>query len=271
MATYIVGDIQACLGGLQALLKKVNFDANDDRLIAVGDLIGRGPQALETLQFLKSLGNSFDTVLGNHDLHFIAIYANIRHAKASDQFDQLLASPEIESYIHWLRQKPLALLLNPETLICHAGLYPTWSFKKALKYSDEISKQLGSENWQKFLVKMYGNQPDSWSKNLNTEERTRFIVNAFTRMRYMKQKIALDFSCKTAPENAPKNLTPWFKVKNDDLKKNQRVIFGHWAALQGNTQTNTFIGLDTGYLWGQSMTMLELETEKRYVVKHQDS
>ncbi|MDU0354223.1 metallophosphoesterase [Paraglaciecola aquimarina] len=130
MATYIVGDIQACLVGLQLLLKKVEFNPQHDRLIAVGDLIGRGPQALETLQYLQSLGDAFDTVLGNHDLHFIAIYAGIRKAKPNDKFDELLASPNIKHHIDWLRQKPLALLLDPNTLVCHAGLHPSWSLKK---------------------------------------------------------------------------------------------------------------------------------------------
>lgn len=258
MATYVVGDIQACLAGLKKLLKKVDFCPDNDRLIAVGDLIGRGPQALETLEFLMSLGNGFDTVLGNHDLHFLAIYANIRSSKSSDKFDKLLASPKIEKYVEWLRHKPLAMLLDKHTLVCHAGLYPHWSIKEALSYSHEVSSQLTSPNWQHFLTNMYGSQPDTWDDTLQGQDRTRFIVNAFTRMRFIQNGSHLNFDCKTNPKDAPKQLKPWFEIPNSQMKKNQRIIFGHWAALHGKTKSERFIGLDTGYLWGQSMTLLKL-------------
>jgi bis(5'-nucleosyl)-tetraphosphatase (symmetrical) len=274
MATYVVGDIQACLTGLQRLLKKVEFCPDNDHLIAVGDLIGRGPQALETLEFLMSLGKSFDTVLGNHDLHFLAIYANIRSAKSSDKFDKLLASPKIEQYINWLRQKPLAMLLNKHTLVCHAGLYPHWSIKEALSYSNEVSSQLVSPNWQKFVANMYGSQPDTWENTLQGQERSRFIVNAFTRMRFIQSDNHLNFDCKTTPKEAPKQLKPWFEIPNLQMKKNQRVIFGHWAALHGKTKSEQFIGLDTGYLWGQSMTLLKLgsslENMQKFSVEYKD-
>ncbi|MDU0354222.1 hypothetical protein RS130_10010 [Paraglaciecola aquimarina] len=141
--------------------------------------------------------------------------------------------------------------------------------KKAEKYSEEVSQKLTGPQWQQFLANMYGNEPDIWSNNLPPKARTRFIVNAFTRMRYIDDK-ALEFSCKSSPENAPKHLKPWFKVKNDNLKKSQKVIFGHWAALQGKTNSDNFIGLDTGYLWGQAMTLLHLETNRKHTEKYQD-
>lgn len=270
MTTYVVGDIQACFSGLDNLLKKVNFCSSKDQLIAVGDLIGRGPQAIETLHFLKSLGKNFQAVLGNHDLHFLAIYAQIQKAKTNDKFDKLLADLQIDSYIYWLRQMPLALAFNNNTLISHAGLYPQWSFAKALTYSAEISEQLKGKKWQSLLLNMYGNEPNNWKNTLKNNERRRFIVNAFTRMRYLNKDYALNFTEKSSPELAPKQLKPWFEMTNKHMNNGQRVIFGHWASLQGKTNHNQFVGLDTGYLWGHSMTLLNLNTNKKYTIRNQE-
>lgn len=270
MPTYIVGDIQGCFDGLQKLLKKVNFSPLNDRLIAVGDLVGRGTQPLQTLDYLYSLENSFDTVLGNHDLHLLAIYAGIRKAKPNDNLDTLLASPQLETHINWLRRKPLALMAAPNTLVTHAGLYPLWSVKKALKMSNEISQHLQAEDWKTFLINMYGNQPSVWNKTLLGPERLRFIVNAMTRMRFIENSNKLDFTCTSSPEQAPAHLIPWFKITNKKLKAKQKVVFGHWASLNGNTQDQQFCGLDTGYVWGQNMTLLELSSEQLYSVKYQD-
>lgn len=270
MATYIIGDIQGCFEGLQKLLKKVDFSPINDRLIAVGDLIGRGAQPLETLDYLYSLESSFDTVLGNHDLNLLAIYAGIRKAKPGDNLDNLLASPQLKNHIDWLRFKPLAMMANPNTLVTHAGLYPEWSVKKALKMSIEVSEQLQARNWKEFLSYMYGNQPSSWQKSLQGTQRLRFIVNAMTRMRFIENQNELDFSCKTIPELAPHNLTPWFKVINHKLKANQKVVFGHWASLNGHTDDGQFCGLDTGYVWEQDMTLLNLSSGEICSVNFQD-
>jgi bis(5'-nucleosyl)-tetraphosphatase (symmetrical) len=270
MSTYIVGDIQGCFDGLQKLLKKVDFSPANDRLIAVGDLVGRGTQALETLNYLHTLEDSFDTVLGNHDLHLMAIYAGIRKAKPSDNLDTLLASPSIKKHVNWLRGKPLALMADPDTLVTHAGLFPEWSVKKALKFSLEVSAQLQGKDWRKFLANMYGNQPVAWHKTLLGPQRLRFIVNAMTRMRFIENKVNLDFNCKVSPDLAPQELTPWFKVRNEKLKSNEKIVFGHWAALNGNTALQQFCGLDTGYVWGQTMTMLNLSTNEIYAVNYQD-
>lgn len=270
MATYIVGDIQGCFSGLQRLLKKVAFSPINDRLIAVGDLIGRGPEPLKTLDYLLSLEDKFDTVLGNHDLHLLAIYANIRKAKTNDNLDTLLNSSALETHINWLRKKPLALMADTNTLVTHAGLYPNWSISKALKLSAEVSQKLQSSNWKEFLTNMYGNQPNIWHKSLVAEDRTRFIVNALTRMRFIENQNQLNFNCKMSPELAPADLAPWFKIDNLKLKPKQKVVFGHWASLNGNTNSLQFIALDTGYIWGQSMTLLNLSTGKIYSVKHKE-
>jgi bis(5'-nucleosyl)-tetraphosphatase (symmetrical) len=270
MATYIVGDIQGCFLGLQRLLEKVDFSPINDHLIAVGDLIGRGTQPLETLDYLYSLEDHFDTVLGNHDLHLMAIYAGIRKAKPGDNLDTLLASSQLKVYVNWLRYKPLALMADQDTLVTHAGLYPQWSVKKALKVSFEVSEQLQAEGWKEFLAHMYGNQPSVWQKSLHGPQRFRFIINAMTRMRFVENQNKLDFRCKTSPELAPNNLTPWFEVFNNKLKANQKVVFGHWASLNGITHNSQFCGLDTGYVWGQNMTLLNLSSSEIYSVPYKD-
>ncbi|MFT2090275.1 symmetrical bis(5'-nucleosyl)-tetraphosphatase [Paraglaciecola sp. 2405UD69-4] len=270
MATYIVGDIQGCLSGLLRLLSAVGFKAEQDKLIAVGDLIGRGPQALETIEYLYSLGSSFDTVLGNHDLHLLAIHAGIRKAKPNDKLDTLLADKNIGIYIDWLRRKPLALKPNEGSLITHAGLYPDWSIKQALAYSNEVSEYLAGDQWQLFLANMYGNQPNVWHESLSGFERLRFIVNALTRMRFIKHSHTLDFDCKSAPEHTDSDLTPWFACENHQLKSTQQIIFGHWAALNGVTENSQIIGLDTGYIWGNNMTLLDLSKSIKHSVKYKD-
>ncbi|WP_340678477.1 symmetrical bis(5'-nucleosyl)-tetraphosphatase [Paraglaciecola sp.] len=270
MADYIVGDIQGCFDGLKKLLASVSFDPTKDKLIAVGDLVGRGPQSLETLEYLYSLGEQFDTVLGNHDLHLLAIYCGIRQAKPNDKLGKLLADKNIATYIHWLRGKPLALAIDDNTLVSHAGLYPQWSVQQALNLSAECSALLQSTSWQTHLAQMYGNKPDKWQVELSGNERWRFTINAFTRMRYMYDAQKLEFNCKDSPAKAPKNLSPWFEVSNKNLTDNTRLIFGHWATLAGQTNNRQFIALDTGYIWGQQLTMWQVQNNKKYSVSFQD-
>jgi bis(5'-nucleosyl)-tetraphosphatase (symmetrical) len=259
MSNYIVGDIQGCYSGLRKLLKKADFDPAHDKLWAVGDLIGRGPESLQTLRFLYSLGDRFETVLGNHDLHLLAIYCGIRLVKPADKLDELLAAKKLPTYIKWLRSKHLAIKLDEHTLLTHAGLYPLWSVDKALSLSAEVSELLSGKHWKSLLQHMYSNEPSCWSKTLQDNPRRRFIINAFTRMRYLENGCELELNCTTSPELAPEGLSPWFTVPNKKLKTKQKVIFGHWASLQGNTHSTQFIALDTGYVWGQSMTLLNLE------------
>jgi bis(5'-nucleosyl)-tetraphosphatase (symmetrical) len=270
MAEYVVGDIQGCFEALERLLDSVGFNPRNDQLIAVGDLIGRGPQALETIEYLYSLGDNFRTVLGNHDLHFLAVYSGIRKLKTKDKFDALLASPNITKYIDWLRHKPLALALDEHTLISHAGLYPQWSIKQGLALSQEVSDSLQGKDWQKILKKMYGDQPNVWDETLSGSSRWRFIVNAFTRMRYMLAPDKLEFNCKDSPYLAPSTLYPWFNIENVNLSSQDSVLFGHWATLAGQTYHPQFIALDTGYVWQQELTMWQRQNGKKYSVSYQD-
>ncbi|MCZ8529526.1 symmetrical bis(5'-nucleosyl)-tetraphosphatase [Alteromonas sp. PRIM-21] len=262
--TYVIGDIQGCYDGLRRVLDKVEFDETNDKLFAVGDLVARGEDSLSTLRFLKSLGSQFSSVLGNHDLHLLAVVNGIRKAKKSDKLEPLLYAADLTELVDWLRQFPLAAKLDEQSIMVHAGLYPQWSIDECVSLSDEVSNILKSDDYATFLSKMYGNTPDKWSDKLEDDERLRFIVNACTRMRFVHTDGTLDFDNKSHPStvsNSPNStLKPWFEVENTKLTTSQRVIFGHWAALSGHTNNSQFVGLDTGYVWGQSMTLLNLDT-----------
>lgn len=260
--SFVVGDIQGCHRGLLDLLDTVNFNADVDTLYAVGDLVARGDDSLSTLRFLKSLDSSFYTVLGNHDLHLLAVASGIREAKKSDNLQPLIDAPDFNDLIDWLRTFPLALRINKHNLLVHAGLFPEWSFKDVIAASDSVSSLLRSDDYVSFLKTMYGNMPTHFNDASTDEEKTRFTVNACTRMRYLHPDNRLEFSNKSHPANTatPSELVPWFNVPNSKLKKKQKVIFGHWAALNGDTEHNQFIGLDTGYVWGQTMSLLHIES-----------
>lgn len=264
--TYIVGDIQGCAGGLKALLEKVGFNSESDRLFAVGDLVARGENSLATVEMLMGLGDRFNAVLGNHDLHLLAVTQGIRKLKNSDHTESLLAAPNLPEIIDWLRQFPLAHQLDEHHIMVHAGLYPLWSTEKLLSLSDEISQALKGDSWVSMLKNMYGNSPTRWKESLKGNDRARFIINACTRMRFLKPDQSLDFEANGSPMDAPANLIPWYQCPNPMLEPHQKVVFGHWAALNGKTRNDQFIGLDTGYVWGQTMTALHLESGKRISV-----
>ena len=266
MSTYVVGDIQGCYSALRRLLDSVEFTPQHDTLWAVGDLIGRGPESLQTIQYLHGLGPRFNSVLGNHDLHFLAVYAGIKRNKAADKFESLLGSSYCDEYVDWLRHKPLAICLRPDILLTHAGLYPQWSIAEALVYSQWVEQALRSQAWSDVLANMYGNQPALWQTDLPEQSRLRFIINAFTRMRFIQHQAQLEFSHKGPADSAPNNLHPWFQLPNPKLASSERIIFGHWAALNGQTGSSQFVGLDTGYIWGQKLTLWHLETDTRQSV-----
>ena len=262
--TYVIGDIQGCYDGLRRALDKAKFDEENDTLLAVGDLVARGEDSLSTLRFLKSLGSQFSSVLGNHDLHLLAVVNGIRKAKKSDKLEPLLNASDLAELIDWLRLFPLAMMLDEKSVMVHAGLYPKWSIDECVSLSDEVSNILKSDNYAAFLSEMYGNKPNNWSDKLKGDERLRFIVNACTRIRFVHTDGTLDFDNKSHPSavshSTSSTLKPWFEVENKKLGDDQRVVFGHWAALSGQTNSHQFIGLDTGYVWGQSMTLLNLNS-----------
>lgn len=257
MSIYAIGDLQGCFEALMRLLDKIKFDPENDQLWLVGDLVNRGPQSLETLRFIKSLGKSAITVLGNHDLHLIAMATNST-TKKHQTLRPILEAPDCDKLINWLRHCPLLHYDKKlDTALVHAGIPPVWKIKTALKRAHEVEQVLQKNNYAKFLKSMYGNRPDQWSKDLQGNERLRFIINAFTRMRYCDINGRLDYDNKLAIGTQPKKLYPWFELPR---KKSftTRIVFGHWSTL-GYMQKKKFIALDTGCVWRGKLTAIRVD------------
>lgn len=265
MATYIVGDIQGCFDELKQLLKQVKFNPKQDQLWLTGDLVARGPKSLETLRYVKSLGSSATTVLGNHDLHLLAVAQGYAKHKKRDGLNPLFAVSDCDELLAWLAQQPL-LAIHPEHqfIMVHAGISPQWSQNRAIKLAKEVEQVIQSEQLPWLLQHMYGNEPSHWCKKLQGIDRYRLIINVFTRMRYCYPDGALEFACKKSPkQNQDSNLQPWFKLKGAHLE-GAPIVFGHWAALLGKTGSKNVHALDTGCVWGNSMTMLRWEDKKLF-------
>lgn len=258
MANYCVGDIQGCYDELCQLMDKVNFDTSKDTLWLTGDLVARGPNSLDTLRLIKSLGANAKTVLGNHDLHLMAVAAGIKPAKSKDKLDELLNAPDLEELINWLRQQPLIHRINEQTIMCHAGIPPVWDIQQAFSAANFVSGILTSNDYLFYIKNMYDSRPEQWSSELPDLDRFRYTLNALTRMRYLYTDMRLEFSHKDAPGTQPQELKPWFEIENEKLAQ-QTIIFGHWASLLGNTKRENRIALDTGCVWGNHLTFLRLE------------
>lgn len=259
MATYIVGDIQGCFSELQALLEQVDFDPQRDHLWLAGDLVARGKQSLETLRFVRNLGEHAHIVLGNHDLHLLAVASGVKPVKASDHTQAILDAPDRDELLHWLRHQPL-LAEHEEFVMAHAGISPLWDLDTARQCAREVEDQLRSDKWLSLIQKMYDNAPDQWSPTLTGIERWRYTINAYTRMRFCTRDGRLDMACKLPPRKVTDpNLMPWFDLPQR-IALPKTVIFGHWAALEGH-QSDKVIGLDTGCVWGNCLTMLRWEDQ----------
>lgn len=259
MATYAIGDLQGCYDSLLRLLEKLNFDKENDTLWFAGDLVNRGPDSLSTLRFVKSLGDKAITVLGNHDLHLLAIAAKHKSTKDSGLKD-ILNAHDSDELLNWLRLQPL--LHHDSKLnftMVHAGIYPSWSLKEAKKYANELEKVLRSKNYLDFILNMYGNLPEKWDENLNGWERLRFICNSFTRMRYCEMDGTLNFQSHGVPGTHPENTIPWFDIPQRKAAE-QRILFGHWSTLGKIEKENTY-ALDTGCIWGGELTALRLDND----------
>ncbi len=266
MTTYVVGDIQGCFKAFKGLLKNVNFDPNHDVIWSVGDLINRGPDNLSTLRWFYEHKACVKVVLGNHDLHLLATYAGAGIMSNSDNFSDILEASDAPELLAWLRQQPL-LYREADNILVHAGIPPIWSAKTAETYAGEVTDFLKGPNANYFFHAMYGNEPAKWSPHIMGLSRLRVITNYLTRMRFCTTSGILDLKSKaTEPSKVQiqgEHVAPWFSHANR-LKKRERVFFGHWAALEGKTISKQCIGLDTGCVWGGSLTFLALETGKRY-------
>ena len=266
MATYAIGDIQGCYDELQMLLKKINYNELNDELWFVGDLVNRGPKSLETLQFIMKLKNK-KVVLGNHDLHLLSLaFNNIKYKKKHTLEKILLLNQKNKiSILNWLKSQPLLYYDKKRNyLLVHAGVPPQWDINEALKYAQEVHKILNEKKYKKFLLNMYGDRPNIWNNNITGWKRLRYISNAFTRIRFLDKSGKMILQKKGTPEQYP-HLIPWYNFKNRKTK-NIKIIFGHWSALNAKIHTTNLFSIDSGCIWGGTLTAFRLEDHKRFSV-----
>ena len=259
MATYAIGDVQGCFGALQRLLDKIAFEPGSDRLWLVGDLVNRGPDSLATLRFVRSLGEAAVVVLGNHDLHLLAVAEGYEKLKRGDTIHDVLEAEDRDALLEWLRYRPLMHYENGWAMV-HAGLLPGWSVSRALELAAEVEAALRAARYRSFLARMYGNLPERWSEALAGQDRLRTIVNAMTRLRVCTADGAMEFAHKGKPKGMPAGYQPWFDVP-ERRSRDTPVIFGHWSAL-GLIERPNLYGLDTGCLWGRKLSALRLEDRR---------
>jgi bis(5'-nucleosyl)-tetraphosphatase (symmetrical) len=256
MPIYAIGDLQGCHASLVALLERIDAVAPEATLWFTGDLVNRGPHSLATLRLVRSLGARAQIVLGNHDLHLLAVAQGIRPAHRSDTLADILAAPDRDELLDWLRQQPLAHFANGHLLV-HAGVLPQWSAQQTMALAHEVGQALRGPGWVDFLREMYGNTPVRWDDGLRGSERLRCVVNGLTRVRFCDAAGNMDFRAKGGPESAPPGFMPWFGVPQRRTEE-VTVVFGHWSAL-GLMLRPTLIALDTGCIWGRQLSAVRLE------------
>ncbi len=261
MTDYAIGDIQGCYNRLRDVLAKVDFSPSRDRLWVAGDLINRGPSSLDTLRYIKNLGDSALVVLGNHDLHLLAVALGGHDPKKKDTLQDILDAPDCDQLLGWLRQQFLCVHDESRNLVmAHAGLPHIWSVDQAVAYAREVEAVIRGDSAKEYFTQMYGNQPDRWCDTLSGMDRWRVITNYFTRMRFMAEDGTMELATKESADNAPEGYAPWFEYARQD---DTRIIFGHWAALEGDTGSDQFVGLDTGCVWGGELTLMNLDTGEK--------
>ncbi len=254
--TFAVGDVQGCFSQLEKLIGKIGRNKINQLWLA-GDLVNRGPKSLETLRWCIANQHWVKTVLGNHDLHLLAIAAGIREPRFDDTLSEILQAPDREALLTWLRQQPL-IHYSQQHLMVHAGLLPSWSVEQALELNSEVSGQLRSDNWKSFLATMYGNSPCDWQPQLRGEDRSRVIINAMTRLRFCTPDGTMDFATKEGLSAAPAGYLAWFDIPSRQTSGTP-IVFGHWSTL-GLVDRPDLLGLDTGCVWGGLLTAVEISS-----------
>lgn len=263
MPTFAIGDIQGCFRSLQSLLQEVGFSASRDRLWLVGDLVNRGDQSLETLRFVRDLGERAITVLGNHDLHLVIRGAGFGRTNAEDTLEGVLAAPDCDELLGWLRAQPLCHF-EDEYAMVHAGLLPQWTVSQARELAAEVEAALQAPDYVDFLANIWGSKPDEWNEHLRGWDRLRVIVNAMTRMRFCTVDGRMEFRAKGGVDSAPAGFMPWFDVPGR-ASLSHTVVCGHWSAL-GFRREEKLLALDSGCLWGGQLTAVRLEDRKVFQI-----
>ncbi len=258
MATYAIGDVQGCLAPLTALLDDINFDSTRDSVWFTGDLVNRGPDSVGVLRFVRALGDSAITVLGNHDLHLLAAASDPAKLKRHDTLSDVLQADDRDELLNWLRTRPL---MHRDSALgytmVHAGMVPQWDLEEAQCLAHEVEEVLRADDYKEFFLHMYGNQPHRWQPSLTGWQRLRFITNVFTRIRYCDESGLLNLKVKADPADVIAPIKPWFTFKN---RKNvgETIVFGHWSTL-GFVRSHNVICLDSGCLWGGRLTAIRLD------------
>lgn len=265
MTLYAIGDIQGCYEELRALLDRIAFDPAMDRLWFAGDLVNRGPASAKTLRFIRSLGDAAVTVLGNHDLHLLAAAEGLRKAGPRDTFADVLAAPDRDELLAWLRERPLLHRdVARNTVLVHAGLAPQWDIDQAAACAAEIEAALRSDAYRDFLADMYGDRPDLWSDDLTGMDRLRFALNCFTRLRLCDRSGRLHLKDKGGAFGRRDGLVPWFALPGR-RSADATIVFGHWSVL-GRYLAPGIIALDSGCVWGGALTAVQLDSRAVFEV-----
>jgi bis(5'-nucleosyl)-tetraphosphatase (symmetrical) len=262
---YLVGDLQGCCDAFDRLLAQIGFSPSRDTLTVLGDLVNRGPQSLAVLRRLRALGGAADALLGNHDLHLLAVAHGVRPMHRSDTLRDVLDAPDRDAWIDWLRQRPLAL--DRHGWLCvHAGVHPAWDAARTLALAGEVQAMLRGPDLGAFLPRMYGNEPARWSDALEGADRWRHVINVLTRIRFVDPRDGtLDFKVKEGADAAPPGLVPWFDVPGR-ASAGHAVAFGHWSTL-GLINRPQLLSLDTGCVWGGSLTAVRVDGGRRDVLQ----
>ena len=266
MTSYYVGDLHGCFKQFKNLIRIIKFNPKTDHLYLTGDLVNKGTQSLELMNYLYSIDKNVTTVLGNHDFNLLAAYFDVKPwSKIPHTMQKLLNDKNIEKYITWIRKKSLLHINHSEKIILtHSGIYPGWTLKDAIKMSDQVSKKMKSDQIKNFIKTLWSNEPSSWKENFTPKEKMIFAVNAFTRMRFLNKNLSLNLDVSSDAFHND-NIKPWFKY-NSRYKNNLKIIFGHWAAL-GFYKNKNYICLDSGCAWGNKLTAIKVN--KHYLTKYQ--
>lgn len=255
MALYLIGDVQGCDGALQDLLDTIGFSPSRDTLVLLGDLVNRGPASLAVLRRLIALDGAAHCLLGNHDLHLLAVAHGVRAPHRSDTLDEVLRAPDRAQLLDWLRARPMALHMQGWLLV-HAGVLPTWDLAQTLSLAAEFERELRSADWGVLMHNLYGNTPAQWHEDLRGYDRLRVVVNALTRLRFCTADGVMEFATKDSSAAAPEGFMPWFDVPGRRTA-GIPVAFGHWSTLRGSGRTDA-LALDTGCVWGGCLTAAKL-------------